>query len=52
MRVRALQTIKYGSKWHVPGTPTEIFDVPQDVAEKMGRSVEILGKAGEAGPAH
>lgn len=46
MKVRALQTIKRGSRWHVPGTPTEIFEITSKDLEKIGYAVEVL----EQGP--
>jgi hypothetical protein len=42
MKVRALQTIKRGSRWHVPGTETEIFEITQKDLEKIGYAVEVL----------
>lgn len=49
-RVRALQTIKYQGRWYVPGTATEVFEVPNEIAARLGGSVEILGVPEEAAP--
>lgn len=48
MKVRALQTIKRGSRWHVPGTDSEIFDITPKDLEKIGYAVEVLEPHGPA----
>lgn len=45
MRVRALQTIKYGSQWKVPGTPSEEFDLPDELLEKYHGIVMVVGES-------
>jgi len=45
MKAKALQTIKRGSRWHIPGTPSEILDVSQKDLEKIGHAVEIMEPA-------
>ena len=40
MKVRAVQAVKYGSVWHLPGTPTECFDIPEVVYERLKGAVE------------
>jgi hypothetical protein len=42
MKVRAVQTVKYGSIWHIPGTKTEIFDVPEAVYDRLRGAVEVV----------
>ena len=41
--VRTLYSLKVAGTWHIPGTPSEVFDVTDEQYARIKNNVEVVG---------